>query len=194
MVPSLAPGSLAPGSQHERRRIRAAPPPAPLQEAGHTALLRACLWDGAPPADAHGVWIWEREDAAKRERARERCRRGRVGRPAGATHGQGEPVRTDGRAALPRHDERRHGRRRRSGGAHRGGVVQHCIHIAHGAHRVTQGTSLTKEPVVAAAYGHKQRIGYTTSPTRRAKCSSTRPSWRRCKTARARRVWPGRTP
>eukprot|EP00966_Prymnesium_polylepis_P296700 6854241-Prymnesium_polylepis.1 len=32
--------SLAPGSQHERRRIRSAPPPAPMQEAAHTALLR----------------------------------------------------------------------------------------------------------------------------------------------------------
>eukprot|EP00966_Prymnesium_polylepis_P081165 1880461-Prymnesium_polylepis.1 len=39
-----------------------------------------------------------------------------------------------------------------------GGVVQHCIDIAHGSHQVTRGISLTKEPVVAAAYGHKQRI------------------------------------
>ena len=43
MVPSLAPGS-----QHERRRIESEPPPTHAQEAGHTALLRACLW-AAPP-------------------------------------------------------------------------------------------------------------------------------------------------
>eukprot|EP00966_Prymnesium_polylepis_P208325 4825928-Prymnesium_polylepis.1 len=33
-----------------------------------------------------------------------------------------------------------------------------------------------------------------TSPARRDRCGSTRPSCRRCKTAHARRAWPGRTP
>eukprot|EP00966_Prymnesium_polylepis_P225710 5221042-Prymnesium_polylepis.1 len=57
MVPSLAPGS-----QHERRRIESAPPPAHTQEVGCTALLRACLWATHPPDDAHGVWIWDTAD------------------------------------------------------------------------------------------------------------------------------------
>eukprot|EP00966_Prymnesium_polylepis_P255021 5892472-Prymnesium_polylepis.1 len=38
------------------------------------------------------------------------------------------------------------------GGVHHGSVVQHCVDIARGSHQETRGTSLTKEPVVAATY------------------------------------------
>ena len=44
------------------------------------------------------------------------------------------------------------------GGVHHGGVVQHCVDIAHGSSQAARGTSLTKEPVVAAAYGHQQHV------------------------------------
>eukprot|EP00966_Prymnesium_polylepis_P027562 637319-Prymnesium_polylepis.1 len=76
------------------------------------------------------------------------------------------------------------------GGVHHGGVVQHCVDIARGSHQVARGTGLTKEPVVAAAYGHQQRVtcvrrdagsshtDYMNSPARRARCGSTRPSCR----------------
>eukprot|EP00966_Prymnesium_polylepis_P249291 5763372-Prymnesium_polylepis.1 len=64
MVPSLAPGG-----QHERRRIESEPPPTRAQTASHAASLRACLWATPPPTDAYGVWVWEREDEAERAHA-----------------------------------------------------------------------------------------------------------------------------
>ena len=148
MVPSLAPGS-----QHERRRIESQPPPARAQAADRTALLRACLWATPPPTDAHGVWVWEREDEDERARAEIRCQdvrydpvvqlmaRARRHEPAGSRLFRG--MTRDGIGG---------------GGEHHGGVVQHCIDIAHGSSYAARGTSLTKEPVVAAAYGHQQHV------------------------------------
>eukprot|EP00966_Prymnesium_polylepis_P252194 5830443-Prymnesium_polylepis.1 len=85
MVPSLAPGS-----QHERRRIESAPTPAPTQEAGHTALLRACLWVAPLPGRcARDLDLGT--GTRGRARAGGGTLPGRAGRPSGAAHGQGEP-------------------------------------------------------------------------------------------------------
>eukprot|EP00966_Prymnesium_polylepis_P084563 1957760-Prymnesium_polylepis.1 len=80
------------------------------QEAGRTALLRACLWATPPGRRVRNLAL----GAGERGRARPGggTLPARAELPRGAAHGQGEAARIDGRAALPRHETGGHRRRR----------------------------------------------------------------------------------